>query len=61
MFDMSTIVVVAVEFFTKELSRIVDEVSSEFSQMREFNACVVISFELFICDVVEFELVRLDV
>jgi len=59
-FEVLTVVAVIVEFFISELSNIIDCVKMLFSQIIEFVTSVVISFELFTCEFVEFELVRFE-
>jgi hypothetical protein len=57
---VSIVVDVVEEFLTKELSRIVEDISNEFSHTMEFVASVSVSIESFICEFVELELVKLE-
>jgi len=57
---VSAVVNVVEEFLTNVLSNIVEFVSKEFNQIIELVMSVKISLELFTCEAVKLELVKLE-
>jgi len=60
MFEVSVVVVVTLEFLICELSSIIELASKEFSHIIELVTSAANKRDSFICESVEFELVRLE-